>query len=230
MHLNRIFSAVLSDETLKDFKKFISERDVCRKRGFWGYSKVDSFIPPSRDDVSVGRTNPEFVRYLYTAESPYTAMLEARPYLSCEISIAQINILEPLYIADITSGNREMNDSDSYLLASLAHIFSIPAYNNKIYIISQVVSEYIKNNKFGGKKVDGIRFDSSIDKNGKNVTIFNFDKCEAVSSNLYKLESMCYGATSVVPEEAPNLVHEWIKDEFNKPNKLLKALLKNYKG
>ena len=49
---------------------------------FRGLSKEGSYVPPNPDVIRDGRSNPKFIRYLYVAESPTTAVFEVRPLLS----------------------------------------------------------------------------------------------------------------------------------------------------
>lgn len=42
-------------------------------------SKEGSYVPPDPKLIRDARSNPKFIRYLYMAESPTTAVYEVRP-------------------------------------------------------------------------------------------------------------------------------------------------------
>ena len=95
-------------------------------------------------------------------------------------------------IGSLISG---VTDSDVFLY--LQNLFSRPHQNNENYYLTQYISEKIKNNGF-----DGVSFHSSkyahknalgMTEHGYNFVIFNYDKCEAVSSKLYRVETIDYG-------------------------------------
>lgn len=51
--------------------------------------------------------------------------------------------------------------------------------------ISHLISEYIKSLGY-----DGIRFSSSLHNDGINLTIYNYKKCEPISSREIKIENI----------------------------------------
>ena len=53
------------------------------------------------------------------------------------------------------------------------------------YIPSQIIAEYLKNLGY-----DGIRYNSSLHFGGVNLTIFNYEKCEAISSQDFRIEDI----------------------------------------
>jgi hypothetical protein len=74
---------------------------------FWGYNEKESFVPSDNNIVKDGRVNPAFIKYLYTAEDPYTALVEVRPYLGSKVSVAEIRVNETLTIADFSYSSIE---------------------------------------------------------------------------------------------------------------------------
>ncbi|ARU63100.1 hypothetical protein CBW65_20545 [Tumebacillus avium] len=173
-----------------------------QKEGFWGYDESNSFIPPYNDKVSDGRANPAYIRYLYTAETPYTALVEVRPYLSSRVSIAEIKVNETLNVADFSYVSFPDYDGfEKYLMYLIMSDFSIPtASDNKSYIPTQYISEYIKTLGF-----DGIRFTSSLNSSGRNITIFNFEKCKAIGSKLYQVGNIYFEANCIEPKNEKRL-------------------------
>ena len=63
--------------------------------------------------------------------------------------------------------------------------FSKPTNNSDDYLPTQVIAEYIRSLGY-----DGIRFNSSLHYGGVNLTIFNYENCEAVSSQDFRVEEM----------------------------------------
>lgn len=172
---------------------------------FWGYDEKDSFVPSDNNIVSDGRANPSYIKYLYTAEEPYTALVEVRPYLGSKVSIAEIKVNAPLIIADFSYesfGN--LNGLEQNLLFLIMRDFSTPSdYDKKSYIPTQYVSEFIKN-----LGMEGIIFNSSLHKRGRNITIFNYEKCQPIGSSLYDIEDICFEAKGIAPLNQKTLIHQ----------------------
>lgn len=80
-------------------------------------------------------------------------------------------------------------ESNSYINGgynTIGEMFSRP-YNGDTYkyLPTQYIAEEIKNMGF-----DGLRFKSSLNKNGYNVVLFNPDDCVAVSSDLVEVKAI----------------------------------------
>lgn len=156
---------------------------------FKGLTKEASFVPPKGVKVSAGRANPQYIKYLYVSESPTTSMFEVRPFIFDAINIAQIRVNEPLKIANIAvdidlSSNKDAT-MEMYVMGMIQGAFSKPTNNTDDYMPTQVIAEYIKSLGY-----DGIRFNSSLHYGGVNLTIFNYEKCEAISSQDFRLEDI----------------------------------------
>ena len=183
---------------------------IQKQSGFWGYGKEDSFVPLDNDLISDGRVNPAFISYLYTAENAYTALAEVRPYLESKVSVAEILTKETLNIADFC--NIEGYDGlELCIIYLIMNEFSQPSnLNKKDYIATQYIAEYIKNLGF-----DGIRFSSSLYQLGRNVTIFNPEKCEPISSKLYEVKDICFHFKGISPQDEKDIVHHKLRDRSN---------------
>lgn len=70
----------------------IKYRDKANK--FRGLSKEGSYVPPNPDLIRDGRSNAKFIRFLYMAESPVTAIFEVRPILFNAVNVAGIEVKE----------------------------------------------------------------------------------------------------------------------------------------
>jgi len=76
----------LKDELRKVLKK--------RKR-YWGYGPGDSDAPPTIV-ASDGRVNPRYISYLYLSTDVKTAILEVRPYVGQQVSVARVRLEKDL--------------------------------------------------------------------------------------------------------------------------------------
>lgn len=193
---------VVEQLTMMRHKSDINSR---RQDGFWGYMREDSFIPPNNDNVNEGRTNPAFIKYLYTAEDPYTALVEVRPYLKSQVSVAEIKVNESLNVADFSyeSFNDLEDKFEKWLIFLIMDDLSKPVDSDKKrYIPTQYIAEYIKTIGF-----EGIRFNSSLHGAGRNITVFNYEKCQPVSSQLYQIEDICFDAKGIAPKYSKPLYH-----------------------
>lgn len=178
--------------------------DSRKKSGFWGYDEEASFVPPINDNVGDGRTNPAYIKYLYTSEQPYTALTEIRPYLNSKVSIANISVIEPLNIVDFSQFDNVNDEFETYLIFHIMYDFSKPSDSDvKNYLPTQYISEYIKTLGY-----EGIRFNSSLHRSGKNITIFNFENCRPISSKLYEINDICFESKTIAPNCEESLVHE----------------------
>ncbi len=167
---------------------------------FKGYNGKESFVPPPEKSVGSGRANPENIRYLYASSDPTTAILEVRAKPGDYVSVARIQISKQLHLFNISTraiaswkskDKRIARIKNWYIsfLFILTEKFVKPYRDNRDYYFCQFVSEYIKNLGF-----DGIMYASSMNIHGTgdnlNYTIFNYEKCQPISSELYKIASL----------------------------------------
>ena len=174
---------------------------------FRGYNAINSYIPPEHIKTPDGRINPQYIRYLYTARDAYTALVECRPMLNSYVSIAKILVKRPLTIIELPS-QAQFNDIEylinngfeiKYLSSIIHSIFSTPCSGElKDYLPAQYISEYIKSLD-NGTRFDGICFESALNRSGMNITIFNHEKCCAVSSQVFKVNDIQFEAQCVLP-------------------------------
>lgn len=192
------------NNTLENLRRLIMDAERRKKRGleermnsrFWGFDEQESFIPQNADVVKEGRANPDRIKYLYVADQPNTALAEVRPLLKNYVSIAEIKVVNKLKIADLTYDIfKNINENDMMLVYLIMEEYAKPNNNEPFhYLPTQYISEYIKSIGF-----DGIKYNSSLYRRGRNYVIFNYDKCKAVSSKLYELDDICYDAKCVGP-------------------------------
>lgn len=175
--------------------------DVPPKGRFKGYNAKDSFVNLNNDCIGEGRCNPSYIPYLYTAKSEKCCIYEVRPSKGAYVSVARIKVSEPLKILHFEYGSALSTSGDmvldgvfnSLLFLYLANEFSQPHKEFGDYLLCQYASERVKRLGF-----DGISYKSSVCPNAEkrkkadniNVLIFNYEKCKAVSSKLYRVEEV----------------------------------------
>lgn len=174
-------------------EKFYSEDDVV----FQGYDQIGSFVNKELDHVSDGRCNPKWIPYLYASKSEKCCIHEVRPRIKDFVSVAKIKVKANLKIVDFSclASWYEKKDfreiipgvQNSLLCIYLGELFSVPHRNEDDYLITQYISEKIKNAGY-----DGIAYKSSLydGYNDINYVIFNYDNCEAVSSQLCHIKAL----------------------------------------
>ena len=154
-------------------------------------------IKVSLDSVPVVRQSNIEISDLYVAESPTTAMYEVRPFMFDAVNIAKVRVNEPLKIVNIAvdldlSSNKGAT-KEMWVMGMIQGAFSKPTNNTDDYLPTQVIAEYVRSLGY-----DGIRFNSSLHYGGVNLTIFNHEKCEAVSSQDFRIEEMKITARAAI--------------------------------
>lgn len=156
------------------------------KAQFKGFDSKGSGAPEP-DKVRAGRANPDFIRYLYLAEEADTACYEVRPIIGQYVSVATFSVVKDLRLYDLTCCFPTKSGYPEYEVPSLfdciSEHFSIPNDDEpQKYIPTQFITEKIKEMGF-----DGIRFRSSLKKDGVNIVVFEPENCEAISSDLVQI-------------------------------------------
>lgn len=196
------------DATKEDGKWYFSKDNK-----FKGLSKEGSYVPIDPKLIRDARSNPKFIRYLYVAESPTTAVYEVRPILYNSVNVAGIEVKEPLRIANIAvdiDPNPEKEKSvDEWLLGFVQSAFSSPTNNPDDYIPSQIIAEYFRHLGY-----DGIRYSSSLHEGGYNLTIYDVSKCEPVFSTDMRFEKMKISLRPAIGAENVDGRFQWIKDNI----------------
>ena len=162
------------------------------KPRFQGYNRKESFLNLDSKTVREGRCNPDHILCLYAAESPDCCIYELRPNVKNYISIAKLRILEDIKLLDLRPGIEKFPSTsitcllpgtkNVFLLDALRWIFSEPEQESGDYIISQYITEKAKELGY-----DGVAYQSAVysGKGATNYAIFNYDKCNVISSKLY---------------------------------------------
>lgn len=161
---------------------------------FEGYDEKNSFVPPA-SVVSAGRANPERIVYLYVAFEAVTAIGETRPRIDDHISVAKIQLLKNICLADLTQSVRSNTDNvEEMKIQRIIRAFSRPCRDPIEYIPTQYIAEYIKSLGF-----DGLMFKSSFVPGGTNITIFNPNVARPIASAPYRMDGIVYRARRIPP-------------------------------
>ncbi len=155
---------------------------------FKGWNAEDSGAPPA-DYIGNGRANPDHIRYLYLSEDPITPVYEVRPIIGSTVSVAKFKLKKDVRLYDLTL---DIHDAVNEIVElprlynTIGEMFSKPYNGNSTkYLPTQYIAEEIKNMEF-----DGLRFRSSLHKEGYNVVLFNPEDCMAVSSDLVEIKGI----------------------------------------
>ena len=97
-----------------------------------------------------------------------------------------VNFAKENYLAD--------DEYFSVLSAFIAYKFSFPISNKEDYLETQFISEYVKL-----KGYQGIRYKSSLNRNGHNIVFFDYEDCKTVNSFPYKLDEITYKERCTFP-------------------------------
>lgn len=195
-------------------------KEIGKEKDFYGYGAKQSFVPPPKLARDL-RANYRYIPYLYCANYPYVAIAEVRPRLGTTVSLATISVKEPLTLLDFTIRQRptKMSEAKKNLFDDLSELFSLPVTSDDDivdYIPTQFVAEHAKY-----KGYDGIAFSSSVtpefydcNPNRFNVVIFNYNKCEAVKSNIFKV-TRTYIESEQIDNDIDRLnITNYVQDEF----------------
>ncbi len=163
---------------------------------FKGYSKEESGVNPSTWPAE-GRMNPAGIKLLYLATGKTTCIKEIRAASGEIVSIAQFECKEELKIADFQ--HIRVNNPDRKIIVDWLKELLSKGYGGRDYVITQYVSMLCQKMGF-----DGIMYRSKFAtkkdvRKGNNIALFNYDKCECVSSDLYYVNSISLSLKEITP-------------------------------
>lgn len=199
---------------LNDYEKaksiFNQWLDDNKELKFWGFSKKDSGTNFS-DDSSAGRLNKKDQHHFYAAFDIETAITEVQPILNQSVSVADIEILKKLKVLDLTinlNWNDENNFGKNTNISFISEQCSKPCFNDTdFYEPTQFLSNYIKDAGF-----DGIIYSSSLNKNGRNIIIFDTQNIEydmdKINATYHILSSKLYNITNISIEKQQMLLFQ----------------------
>ncbi len=171
------------------------------KSGLQAYDPKDMYCPPEKEIANGGRANPLGIPFLYLSDNPETVLYEVRASYLDELSVGTFKLkpeFESIKLVDFTEEtslyqsdyNRITDTIKSKILrVKIGNDLSKPMrrYDSELeYIPTQFICEFIK--VYTG--VHGIRFNSSLHPNGKNVVLFDQNLLTCISVKKVKINSV----------------------------------------
>jgi len=172
---NRVF-------TNKQYEKWLQED--CAP--FYGFSKKECGAPPTVNNPA-GRLNTQGISFLYTCKDELTVIYELRPTLLETISISKFHTNKSVKIADLTKDNIDTIQDERFkeFVQLIAREFATPHYAGHTYYFTQYLAGQFINMGF-----DGIAYNSSLNKDGKNYVFFKPNNLDAVNSYLCEVDEI----------------------------------------
>jgi hypothetical protein len=161
--------------------------------------KPDKMGNPPKELTTGGRANPKGISYLYVADSLKTSLYETRASLFDYVTVGEFQLEEDLRILNLRnpkddpipwSENEAIEDFLIYVpfIQTLQKEISLPIRKldkQLDYIPTQYISEFIKSLGF-----DGVEYQSSLYSNGYNLAIFNPEKLDCRTTQVYEIEDI----------------------------------------
>ncbi|OFX51951.1 MAG: hypothetical protein A2046_11115 [Bacteroidetes bacterium GWA2_30_7] len=159
------------------------------------FSNKDMGSPPKRKSSS-GRANPQGIPFLYLSTDINTTLYETRAIYLDDVSIGEFRIKDnsKIIVVDFTEEESpflHMGNLPEYAKSKLLKKYisldlskPIRRFDSELeYIPTQFICEFIR--YITG--ADGILFDSSLHKGGKNIVLFEQDKVECISVAMHQV-------------------------------------------
>lgn len=138
---------------------------------------LDKMGAPPADLAGHGRLNPRGIPYLYLASDKITAVSEVRPWVGCDVTVAEFRLVGDCEFVNFSKvhfinvpADEEFEGSEFTWRELITWMFSAPfdPRDDTAYIPTQYLAERIKGAGFAG-----IIYDSALNPGGYNVTLFN---------------------------------------------------------
>ena len=173
------------------------------------FSKRDMGCPKDPKLATPGRANPRGISYLYLCGDDQTPFYEVRPYYLDRVDIGEFLIQEDeLKIVDFTEKVNLFkvfyDDGEDVFKQKVKRRVLFDAFSSDLskplrsfdseleYIPTQYICEYFKDSG-----ADGIMFQSSVRKSGKNLVLFYPQKAECVEVHPYEVNDIVIGRENV---------------------------------
>lgn len=154
-----------------------------RSSKFHGYNEEKSMAPKPGQVTEPGRFNRINESVLYMAGDKYTSLAELRPGKKVFVSIAEIELIEDVKLADLTykEFKHKENDIDQIFSQMALACFLVVNNDKEKYYVTQYIGQQLKKLKY-----DGVMYSSSLSSLGKNIMLFDPKKAKANSSDVYQ--------------------------------------------
>ncbi|WP_337398878.1 RES family NAD+ phosphorylase [Congzhengia sp.] len=162
------------------------------KNGFEGFPASECMCPQPYK-VSNGRCNMPYSPHLYGASDIHTAIAETRPFINDTVSVASLQTLRDLMIADFCYDFGDQDTlSDWFYMAMSSDFSMVNKGNENDYFATQYLTMLVKSMGY-----DGLKFKSSLVMDGVNYVIFDESACKPLSSKLYTVAQARYDVSPV---------------------------------
>jgi hypothetical protein len=162
---------------------------------------------PKVDYVGDGRVNPRGIPCLYLASTLSAVISEMRPWVGSYITIAEFKTVRDCRLVDCSLSTTESwllestdpersneepdaNTRENGVWGDIGFAFSKPVTRDEPqldYIPTQILAE-----AFRSRGYDGIIYKSLLDKDGKNIALFDLSAAKLTSRQLYKTHSASF--------------------------------------
>lgn len=190
-----------STTTLKPGEKYFRARISNDE----GYSKHEMGAPKLGKSTD-GRANPRGISYLYLSSKLKTTFHEVRAGVHDYVTVAEFRILKELKVIDFTLLDKispfidENFDETLYIInrQNLSRIHREilkplrTGESDLNYLPTQYIVDYIRSLGY-----EGIKYDSSRDREGFNLALFSEEKVVCEKVNLFKIDSVHYHEVGV---------------------------------
>jgi hypothetical protein len=160
-------------------------------------------MKPIAEKAVDGRVNPKGIVCLYLATEQETAVLETRPLIGSDVSVAQFETNKDVRLIDCSRDHLDSLKRLDYLVGNEAwtleaiekavwsdinHAFAKPARrgdDSLDYVPTQILSEVFKHNGF-----DGIAYKSSYGEKGFNIALFDTSVADLINCGLHRVDDI----------------------------------------
>ncbi len=161
---------------------------------FEGYGPKQSGVNPD-SWCNEGRMNPAGITLMYVATGATTCTKEIGAATGEIVSIAHFKCKEDLHIADFQS--IRVYDPEKKILVDWIRELLSRGYGGRDYVVTQFIAMLCQKNGYDGIKYRSKFATKDAVRKGNNIALFNFEKCECISSKLYKVNSISLGLTQL---------------------------------
>lgn len=159
---------------------------------------LDKMGKPPVDKATPGRANPKGIPYLYLSTNAETTIYESRSTYLDYITIAEFKLTAPMRVVSL----REIAAVSPFIFGEqlpkyIAHQKYVSRLERELsrpirrfdkeldYLPSQYLCEYVKSLGY-----DAIEYGSSMKNGGINIVVFNDEKLEVKSAEVYEITSV----------------------------------------
>lgn len=161
-------------------------------------------MKPLQGQATEGRANPKGIPYLYVATHKETAIAETRPWIDAEVTVALLEVRQPLKIVNCASKDKNWPiiyfEEPSPAEKEAANWNAIDAAFSRPVTASDRLADYVPTQilaeEFRRRGFDGLAYHSSLGP-GHNITIFDFNAAEVSALMVCRVCSLAITAKDI---------------------------------